>query len=290
MSDLQQRIVLSKQDKPHDLAHGSLVFIGTATVLFNYAGFTFLTDPNFLHLGDYAHLGYGWRTKRLTNPAIDFADLPPLDFVLLSHLHEDHFDRVVAHKLHKTLPIITTPQATQKLLTMGFREAHPLKTWQTLRVECGAYKLNITALPGRHAPGRLAALLPQVMGSMLEFQSSAGKTLMRLYISGDTLYYPQLQKITQRYPEVDLALLHLGGTRVFGLMVTMDAQQGLKLLKLIKPRHAIPIHYDDYTAFQSPLADFQRAVTNQGLQDRVHYLYRGDTYAFEVPLARLQPV
>ena len=35
-----------------------------------------LTDPNFLHAGDHAHLGYGLSSRRLTNPAIEIEDLP----------------------------------------------------------------------------------------------------------------------------------------------------------------------------------------------------------------------
>ncbi len=32
-----------------DLAQGSILFVGTATVVLRYADFTILTDPNFLH-------------------------------------------------------------------------------------------------------------------------------------------------------------------------------------------------------------------------------------------------
>jgi L-ascorbate metabolism protein UlaG (beta-lactamase superfamily) len=74
----------------------------------------------------------------------------------------------------------------------------------------------------------------------------------------------------------------------FGLLVTMDARQGVEIIKLINPRKAIPIHYNDYTAFESPLADFQCAVVDEGLQDRVHYLYHGDMYTFEIPSSRRQ--
>jgi L-ascorbate metabolism protein UlaG (beta-lactamase superfamily) len=123
---------------------------------------------------------------------------------------------------------------------------------------------------------------------MLEFKNAAGEMLIRLYISGDTLYYDQLKDIPWRYHDIDLALIHQGGTRIFGLLVTMDARQGVEIIKLINPRKAIPIHYNDYTAFKSPLADFQCAVVDKGLQDRVHYLYHGDTYTFEVPSSRRQ--
>jgi L-ascorbate metabolism protein UlaG (beta-lactamase superfamily) len=67
------------------------------------------------------------------------------------------------------------------------------------------------------------------------------------------------------------------------VMVTMDARQGVEAIRIIEPRTAIPIHYNDYTVFKSPLEDFKRAVAEAGLEERVHYLSHGDTYEFEVP-------
>lgn len=81
----------------------SIQFVGTATVILRHAGFTVLTDPNFIHAGDHVHLGYGITSERLKDPAIAFEDLPPIDLVLLSHLHEDHFDRLVAERLDRAL-------------------------------------------------------------------------------------------------------------------------------------------------------------------------------------------
>ena len=63
-----------------DFSTGSVFFVGTATVILRYAGFTILTDPNFLHASDHAHLGYGLTAQRLTDPALEIEDLPPLDF------------------------------------------------------------------------------------------------------------------------------------------------------------------------------------------------------------------
>src|SRR5437762_11941059 len=44
-----REIILPAAENQLDLEHGSVYFIGTATVLVRYAGFTILTDPNFLH-------------------------------------------------------------------------------------------------------------------------------------------------------------------------------------------------------------------------------------------------
>jgi L-ascorbate metabolism protein UlaG (beta-lactamase superfamily) len=61
-----------------------------------------------------------------------------------------------------------------------------------------------------------------------------------------------------------------------GQTVTMDAEQGVELMRTVRPQLAIPIHYDDYEAFKSPLSDFVSAVADAGLEDRVQYVGRGD--------------
>ncbi len=275
-----------RQPEPSDSDEGSISFIGTATTLIRFGGLTILTDPNFLHRGDHIHIGYGMHTTRLTNPAIDFEDLPAIDCVLLSHLHEDHFDRLVQERLAKNTPILTTASAARSLARIGFTRACGLRTWDSVRVRKGSASVRITATPGRHGPALVSAAMPDVMGSMLEFRNERSGAAYRLYITGDTLVYRDLLEIPQRYPRIDLALLHLGGTRVMGALVTMDAAQGLRALRIISPDVAIPIHYDDYPVFKSPLQDFIRAVEEAGLEHIVQYLDRGDTYTFTARGAR----
>ena len=273
---------------PSGFESGSIFFVGTATVIIRYAGFTILTDPNFLHKGDHVHLGYGLTSERLTNPAIDIEQLPPLDLCVLSHMHGDHFDHIAEEQLDKALPIISTSHAVDYLKDKGFTAAQALETWETMRISKGDAHLGITSMPGKHAPSLIQLALPPVMGSMLEFESATGKTPLRLYITGDTLLFDDLKEIPVRYPEIDIALVHLGGTRVLGIMVTMDAEQGVEAIRLIGPRRAIPIHYNDYDVFKSPLEDFMKAVKEAGLEERVTYLAHGETYTFEVPASRWQ--
>ena len=260
---------------------GSVQFIGTATVLIRYQGFTILTDPNFLHKGGIVHLGYGITSERLTNPAIDLDKLPPIDLVVLSHMHEDHFDRFVQQHLDKNIPIITTHEASEKLKELGFTHGYGLSKWDAVEVEKGDAKLRITAVPGRHGNDGMQALLPTVMGSVLDFGPNTGTPSYRMYISGDTLIYDDLKNIPQRFPGIDLALLHLGGTRILGVFkVTMDGKDGVQLMQIVQPRRAIPIHYDDYDVFKSPLSDFAREVRAAGLEQKVTYLAHGETYRF----------
>src|SRR5688572_20079606 len=106
--DMTHEITLSPSATSVDATLGSVHFIGTATVLIRCAGFTILTDPNFIHRHEQVDIGYGIHATRQTDPALEIGDLPPLDLVLLSHFHGDHFDQVAERDLNQVLPIVTT--------------------------------------------------------------------------------------------------------------------------------------------------------------------------------------
>lgn len=236
MSNTKELRLTSPSETIADYSQGSIFFVGTATVILRYAGFTILTDPNFLHAGDHVHLGYGLTSERLTDPAIDIEELPALDFVVLSHYHGDHVDRIAEEKLPRDLPIITTEHAAGELKEKGFTAPLALDTWDAVTVEKGAQRVRITSMPGKHGPAGVDFFLPPVMGSMLEFQNASAQTMLRLYITGDTLVHDDLQEIPKRYADIDLALFHLGGTRIMGILLTMDAEQGVEAIRIINPR------------------------------------------------------
>ena len=273
-------------NEPADFEKGSIFFVGTATVILRYAGFTILTDPNFLHAGDHVHLGYGLTSERLTEPAINIEDLPPVDLCVLSHYHGDHFDQLVEEKLRKDLPIVTTEHATAELTNKGFTEAIALDTWESVEFKKGEAILRISSMPGQHGPGIVDFALPPVMGSVLDFETENGERLLRLYISGDTLVNDELKEIPARYPNIDIGIFHLGGTRIMGVLLTMDDEQGVEAIKMIDPDTAIPIHYNDYDVFKSPLEDFKRAAAEAGLSEKMVYLAHGETYNFEIAASR----
>ena len=173
----------------------SLTFIGTATTVLRLGSFTLLTDPNFLHRGQRAYLGKGLWSKRLTEPAMSIEELPELDAVVLSHLHGDHFDRVARRDLARSQPVLTTPAAARRLGRGGSRPTG-LETWQSETLTRGNETLTVTSLPAIHARGLMGALLPPVMGSMLEHRSG-GESRRRVYISGDTLTGEHIREIAR---------------------------------------------------------------------------------------------
>jgi len=312
---------VASQDVPP--SNGSVYFIGTATTVIEWHGIRILTDPNFLHAGDHVHLGPGVTAERLTNPAVDLDALPPLDCILLSHYHADHFDQLVEDSLNRSFPIITTPHAKKELTSKPepFRAVHDLDFFESITLpvispagptaidkpEGKKPVVKITGMPGSHVPpgplsvaNDLLGAVPPTNGWLIElgFSSAAAvaappgaalETGYRIYISGDTLFYDELESIPARLAgeKIDLMLVHLGGTtipsaRVPLVMVTMDAAQGVRLMRLVEPDVTVPVHFDDYDLFLSPLERFRDEVERCGLGGRVVYLERGDEYRFLV--------
>jgi L-ascorbate metabolism protein UlaG (beta-lactamase superfamily) len=253
----------------------TLTFVGTATTLLRLGAFTVLTDPNFLHRGQRAYLGKGLWSRRLTDPALEVGDLPALDAVLLSHLHGDHFDRVARRGLARDQPVLTTPPAARRLRRWGFTTVG-LETWQQETLARGAETLTIQALPAVHARGLMGKLLPPVMGSLLQHRDAAG-VITQVYVSGDTLTGAHIDEIAERHPAIDAAVVHLGGTRVLLHTVTMDAPQGVDLLRRLRPAVAVPVHHEDYGVFRDPLTAFVQQLRRAGLQDCLRVAAAGET-------------
>ncbi|HET6938081.1 MAG TPA: MBL fold metallo-hydrolase [Nocardioides sp.] len=264
-----------------DFDAGDVYFIGNATTLIRFGGLTILTDPAFLHNGEHVHLGHGIWARREVEPACQIADLPPIDLIVLSHYHGDHFDDVAARELDKNLPVVSTADAVAKLSALGFDQGHVLDTWEAIHVRKGEATLTITAMPGKHAiEEEVDELLMPVNGHLLDF-GRRGDHLYRLYITGDTMLVDSLEEIPRRYPDIDLGLIHTGGTTFLVTVVTMTGEQGVKAVEITRPRTAIPIHYNDFSVFLSGLDDFKKAAGTSTTTTKFVYLAHGEAYTFE---------
>lgn len=298
-----------------DGTKGSLYFIGTATTLLEWEGIRLMTDPNFLHAGDHVHLGPGVTSTRRTDPAVELTNLPQLNCILLSHYHEDHFDQDVEKALDRNFLIITTPHAKDCLVAKEdpFVNVQALDFFDHVCLQGGGTNsqemipsIKVTGMPGKHVPPGLLSTVndflqavPPTNGWMVELgyskDNQPGKPMnldvrYRIYISGDTLFVDDLKQIPEwlQGERIDLMIIHLGGTSIPGpsapmIMVTMDGTQGLKMMRLMNPDMTVPVHYDDYDVFKSPLDAFKEELRGTEMEGKVTYLDRGEKYVFRVP-------
>ncbi len=88
----------SKPDERVERDVIKITMIGHASLLIQVAGLNFITDPVFVERASPVQFA---GPKRVNPPGIRFEDLPPIDYVLLSHNHYDHLDLETLDRLVK---------------------------------------------------------------------------------------------------------------------------------------------------------------------------------------------
>ncbi len=180
----------------------TITWVGHATFLIQLGGLNILTDPNW---SDRASPVRFAGPKRLVPPGIQFADLPPIHAVVISHDHYDHLDEGTVRRLvaaHQ--PRFYVPLGIKPLLTAyGARDVVELDWWQTSTL--GA--VTFTAAPAQHSSGRwFRDQNERLWGSW----AVSGRR-HRLYFAGDTGYFAGFKEIGERLGPFDAALMPIGG-------------------------------------------------------------------------------
>jgi L-ascorbate metabolism protein UlaG (beta-lactamase superfamily) len=223
-----------------------LTHIGGPTLLVEIAGWRLLTDPTFDPPGRRYAFGWGTSSRKVTGPALEPADLPPLDAVLLTHDHHaDNLDDAGRALLPSVPVVVTTASGATRL----GGTARGLLPWQTTLLEAaGRPSLEVTATPARHGPPLSRPVAGDVVGFALRWEEQQDGVL---WISGDTVLFSGLREVAERL-RVGTAVLHLGGVRfpVTGpLRYSMTGRQAVRLCDLLGPRTVVPVHYEGWSHF-----------------------------------------
>jgi L-ascorbate metabolism protein UlaG (beta-lactamase superfamily) len=232
-----------------------ITHIGGPTTLIEAAGRRLLTDPTFDAPGRSYRFGWGTGSRKTAGPAMPAAELGPIDAVLLSHdQHDDNLDDGGRALLPAAGAVVTTAAGARRL----GGAARGLADWHsTLLAAPGQPDIEVTATPCRHGAPVLARLSGDAIGFALRWDGQDGGAL---WISGDTVLYDGVREVAERL-RVDVALLHVGGVRfpVTGpLRYTMTAHDAVELCRLLRPRVAIPIHYEGWSHFAEGRAAIER--------------------------------
>jgi L-ascorbate metabolism protein UlaG (beta-lactamase superfamily) len=232
-----------------------ITHIGGPTTLIEVDDWRLLTDPTFDAPGRKYNFGWGTGSIKLAGPAVAASDLPPIDAVLLTHDHHgDNLDAAGRELLPSAGVVVTTVSGAKRL----GGDARGLAPWAMTRLEApGRPTIEITATPCRHGPPLSRPFAGDVIGFALRWD---GQEHGVLWISGDTVLYDGVRQVGDRL-QVDTALLHLGGVRfpVTGpVRYTMTAEDAVELCRLIRPRTAIPIHYEGWKHFRQGRGAIER--------------------------------
>jgi len=208
----------------------SVTRIAHGGVILEMRGTRVLVDPWF-------HSGFVVRQREPLGLVPD--GLPPAAAVLVTHGHGDHFDDDALRELASAVPeAIARPELHARLAALGFERVVDLGWWDAAAVG----ELHVIAVPARHA-------VPE-NGYVVE---GIG---VQVYVAGDTKYFPELVDVATRFPHLDVALLPVGGERLFGFAREMGPVEAARAAAMLNPARVIPIGYGKRGGF--PLRWFAR--------------------------------
>jgi L-ascorbate metabolism protein UlaG (beta-lactamase superfamily) len=230
-------------------------WLGHTTVLLKVDGFTILTDPVFsarvgISLGPMT-LGI----KRLVEPASLVRDLPPVDLILLSHAHMDHFDLPSLRSLESIRTRVVTAAQTSDLLRVkrysDVLEAH----WnQTLQV----------------GPARISAFKVEHWGARMRSDTYRGFNAYhievgrhRIVFGGDTALTDAFKPLKTSQP-VDLAIMPIGAYDPW-IRVHCNPEQALEMANHAGAEFVLPVHHQTFQLSREPyLEPIERLLTAAG--------------------------
>ncbi|MFW2513165.1 MBL fold metallo-hydrolase [Demequina sp. SO4-13] len=248
--------------------HATLV--GGPTIVLEYAGLTFLTDPTFDPPGQVGNL------TKLEGPALSQGDIGLIDVVLLSHdEHEDNLDISGRALLDEVPHVLTTPSGGTRI-----GRAQGMRRWDQAIIPGGSSPVTITAVPARHGPSVIKHLTGQVTGFVLEAEGWP-----TIYISGDNSSVKKATRVAERFPDVRVAFVFAGGAKVerFGdMLLTADAERTQRIGALWPDATVFPVHIDDWAHFAEPRADLIDWFAAEGQRDAISLLERGERTALPV--------
>jgi len=248
---------------PARVSDGGLrvTFIGHSTVLIQMDGVNFLTDPIWsMRASPFSWIG----PHRHRPPGIRLEDLPPIDVVLQSHDHYDHFDiptlrRLVASQRMKFLVPLGVRARLNNAGVSEATESSELDWWQTVSL---SPEIKITAVPARHFSGRSLRDRNRTLwcGYVIEAPSGA------VYFAGDTGYGTHFREIRDRFANFRLALLPIGAFRPQWFMgpVHMSPHEAVQAHQESGAAKSIGIHFGTFSLADDgedePITELQRVL------------------------------
>lgn len=241
--------------------------IGGPTLLIEVGGLRILTDPTFDPAGGRYRFGWGTGSEKLAGPALTPEELGPIDAVLLSHdHHEDNLDAAGRAMLPGVPDVLTTVAGAKRL----GGTARGLAPWDTAEIRSAGHEpLRVTATPCRHGPPGSHPIVGDVIGFAIGLPGRDDV----IWISGDTVLYDAVRTVGDRFA-IDIAVIHVGGVRfpVSGpLKYTMTGADAVELCETLRPRVAVPIHYEGWKHFRDGRAGVEHALEQAPAETRERF-------------------
>jgi L-ascorbate metabolism protein UlaG (beta-lactamase superfamily) len=255
-----------------------VTMIGHATLLLQTRGMNVLTDPMWSERA--SPLSFAG-PKRITPPAIELAQLPRIDLVLISHNHWDHLDLPTLRALDAAFrPRVIVPLGNRAMVAAVMPASEVSEhDWGEV-VEAGALRVHV--LPMLHGSGRTP--FDQQRTLWAAYLLDGGAT--RAYFVGDAGYGRGInyKAAAATLGPIDVALLPIGAYEPAWFMADshMRPSEAVQALLDSGARQGVAHHFDTFQlgfeAYGAAATELYQALSAAGQpRDRMVALRAGQS-------------
>jgi L-ascorbate metabolism protein UlaG (beta-lactamase superfamily) len=246
------------------LSHGqvALTWIGHSSFLAQFTDLNVLIDPNFAN--------WLFVMKRIRRAGLKLKDLPPIDLILLTHAHFDHFHRPTLRRLRAPKIGIMPWGLGDLAANLGFERIIELQWWESF--SHGSWK--VTLVPSQHWGARVLRDSHRGYGGFLiEHQGR------RIYHAGDSAYFAGFKEIGRMCPP-EIAMLPIGAYYPESFRkVHMGPDEAVKAFGDLGSRWLVPMHYGafklSFEDIDEPLRWLKELANTHGLNHKLKVLHEG---------------
>ena len=243
----------------------TITMVGHATVLIQIAGSNLLVDPVWSERASPLR----WvGPRRVNDPGIAFADLPPIDAVLITHNHYDHFDVATLCRLQSAhRPRFIAPLGNDVLLAKTGASRIETADWgDTIAIDD---QTRVIAVPAHHWSARSLGDRRMALWCGFVIQSPAGS----VYNAGDTAYGDGciFRNLSDRFGAPDAAILPIGAYEPRWFMKDQHANpdEAVRIMMACGARQGLGVHWGTFQLTDEPRLAPKNALTEALRQSEI---------------------
>ncbi len=244
-----------------EVPKAKVTWFGHSTVLLQMEGKNILIDPIFSQRASPVQYMGSKRYEGTDIYKID--DLPPIDFVLISHDHYDHLDYESIIALKDKVSHFYVPLGVgSHLRKWGVTKFTELDWWEEIQV---TPEILVAATPARHFSGR--SLNDRFKTLWTSYVIKSART--SIYFSGDSGYGTHFKAIGEKYGSFDLTMLETGQYNTFWSKIHMMPEETVQAHLDLKGKSLMPIHWGKFTlalhAWKEPAERISQKADKEGV-------------------------
>jgi len=188
------------------------------------------------------------KNRLIIDPYIE--TIPEVDYVLVTHAHNDHFGNTIEIAKKNNAKVISIYEIAEFVKQFNI-ESIGMNFGGT--IDIGE---KVSLVPAVHSSTLYYNGKAYPLGNPGGFVIKGNKTI---YHAGDTMVFKDMELIGELF-KIDVALLPIGG------VFTMDIDQALKAIDLLKPKIVIPMHYNTWPIIKADPYEFKRKAEEKGVE------------------------